>query len=70
MKKSASLWNRTQDLLYYRHGHNPPINFAFWQVGGLANIRTTNELLFDTCVNNKLLNGMPSVVAFYYQLAT
>ena len=31
---------------------------------------TTNELLFDTYVNNKLLNGMPSVVAFYYQLAT
>ena len=25
----------------------------------------TNELLFDTYVNNKLLNGMPSVVAFY-----
>ena len=31
---------------------------------------TTNKLLFDTYVNNKLLNGMPSVVAFYYQLAT
>ena len=31
---------------------------------------TTNELLFDTYVNNKPLNGMPSVVAFYYQLAT
>ena len=29
---------------------------------------TPNELLFDTYVNNKLLNGMPSVVAFYYQL--
>ena len=31
---------------------------------------TTNEFLFDTYVNNKLLNGMPSVVAFYYQPAT
>ena len=31
---------------------------------------TTNELLFDTYINNKLLNSMPSVVAFYYQLAT
>ena len=47
--------------------HSPPINFAFWQVGGLANI---DKLLFDTYVNNKLLNGIPSVVAFYYQLAT
>ena len=31
---------------------------------------TTNELLFDTYVNNELRNGMPSVVVFYYQLAT
>ena len=29
---------------------------------------TTNELLFGTYVNNKLPCGMPSVVAFYYQL--
>ena len=36
----------------------------------VATKHTTNELLFDTYVNNKLLNGMPSVVAFYYQLAT
>ena len=31
---------------------------------------TTNKLLFDTFVNNKLPYGMPSVVAFNYQLAT
>ena len=36
----------------------------------VATKHITNELLFDTYVNNKLLNGMPSVVAFYYQLAT
>ena len=36
----------------------------------VATKHTTNELLFDTYVDNKLLNGMPSVVAFYYQLAT
>ena len=29
---------------------------------------TTSELQFDTYVNNKLLHGMPFVVAFYYQL--
>ena len=33
-----------------------------------AKKHTTNELLFDTYVNNKVLNGMPSAVAFYYQL--
>ena len=69
-EKSASVWNRTWDLLYYKQVHSPLINFALWQVGGLSNIHTTNELLLDTYVNNKLLNGMPSVVAFYYQLAT
>ena len=37
----------------------------------VATKHTTNELLFDTYVNNNyVLNGMPSVVAFYYQLAT
>ena len=29
---------------------------------------TTNRLLFNTYVNNP--HGMPSVVAFYYELAT
>ena len=31
-------------------------------------MHTTNKLLFDAYINNKLLYGMPSVVAFYYQL--
>ena len=31
---------------------------------------TTNKLLFDTYVNNKLPREMPSVVEFNYQLAT
>ena len=44
-EKSALVWNQTQDLLYYRHVHSPPINFAFWQVGGLANIPQTNYYL-------------------------
>ena len=38
---------------------------SWWAVS-----HTTNELLFDTYVNNKLTHGMPSVVVFYYQLAT
>ena len=36
----------------------------------VATKHTTNELLFDAYVNNKLLNGMPTVVAFYCQVAT
>ena len=36
----------------------------------VATKHTTNELLFDTYVKtNYVLNGMPSVVAFDYQLA-
>ena len=31
---------------------------------------TTNGLLFDTYVSNKPPHGMPSVMAFYYELAT
>ena len=36
----------------------------------VATKHTTNKLLCDTYVNNKLLNGMPSAVASYYQVAT
>ena len=36
----------------------------------VATKHTTNELLFETYVcKKKILNGMPSVVVFYYQLA-
>ena len=36
----------------------------------VATKHTTNKLLCDTYVNNKLHNEMPSVMASYYQVAT
>ena len=41
---------------------------CLWQVGGLSNIPQTDYYSTLMYVNNKLLNGMLSVVAFY-QLA-
>ena len=60
-EKSASVWNQTWDFLCYTHVDNPSKNYAY---GKLVGCLTTNELLFDTYVNDKLLHGMPSVVAF------
>ena len=64
-EKSISVWNQTQDLQYYTNVNNPSNNYAY---GKLVICHTTNELLFDTYINNELLYGMPSVVVFYYQL--
>ena len=66
--KRASLKNSTWDLLYYtQHVYNPSKNHA---CSRLVDYPTYHKLLFDTFVNNKLPYGMPSVVAFNYQLAT
>ena len=32
--KSAAVWNRTQDLLYYRHVHGPSIKYACGKLVG------------------------------------
>ena len=70
MKISAAVWNRTQDLLYYApHVYSPSKNQACAKLVGCLTY-TTNGLLFDTYVNNKPPHGMPSVMAFYYELAT
>ena len=55
MKKSALVWNRTRDLLYYtQHVYNTSNNYALWQVDGLSNIRyrsiITSHLQAWTCV--------------------
>ena len=70
-EKSTAVWNRTQDLLYYtQHVFNPSKTHACDSLVGCLTYSTTNGLLFDTYVNNKLPHGMSSVVAFYYELAT
>ena len=69
MKKSAAVWNRTRDLLYYTpHVYSPSKNQACTKLVGCLTYH--KRLLFDTYVNNKPPHGMPSVMAFYYELAT
>ena len=67
--KKAPVWNRTRDLLYYtQHVYNPSNNYACGKLVDCLTYSTTNELLFDTYIGKQLT--APSVVAFYYELAT
>ena len=67
MKKSAAVWNRTRDLLYYApHVYSPSKSQACAKLVGCLTYH--KRITIDTYVNNKPPHGMPSVMAFYYEL--
>ena len=73
MKKCFSVEPNPGPPVLHLHTHvdNPSNNYTCGiLVGCLYNIPQTNYYLTPTYINNKLLHGMPSVVAFYYQLYT